>query len=188
MNEERTNITWGRVRHSRLRYDQRNVSPYSLPLHVQSSKKSNGAGLNQAIRCPERELFKSLKLNRNTIDAAYHELAMQGWLTTKPARGTYVAADLPDTVKRDKTKRANDVATKLIHSEERLTLRLSDGSPTSALSPRQPSHKHFAGLSPVSLSLPEASMVILAALELCEMHFLPISATNAAWRQPRPKS
>ncbi|PQA73996.1 PLP-dependent aminotransferase family protein [Brucella oryzae] len=82
-----------------------------------------------------RAFSKSLKLNRNTIDAAYHELAMQGWLTTKPARGTYVAADLPDTVKRDKTKRANDVATKLIHSEERLTLRLSDGSPDVRLVP-----------------------------------------------------
>lgn len=43
-----------------------------------------------------RALAKSLKLNRNTVDAAFHELTMQGWLVAEPARGTFVARDLPD--------------------------------------------------------------------------------------------
>ncbi|KAK0332896.1 hypothetical protein LTR94_023112, partial [Friedmanniomyces endolithicus] len=43
-----------------------------------------------------RTLAATLKLHRNTVDAAYHEAAMQGWLVTEAARGTFVARDLPD--------------------------------------------------------------------------------------------
>lgn len=43
-----------------------------------------------------RTLAKSLKMHRNTVDAAFHELTMQGWLVTEPSRGTFVARDLPD--------------------------------------------------------------------------------------------
>lgn len=42
-----------------------------------------------------RALAKTLNLHRNTVDAAYHEATMQGWLTAQPARGTFVAHDLP---------------------------------------------------------------------------------------------
>lgn len=43
-----------------------------------------------------RVLAQSLKLHRNTVDAAYHELVMQGWLISEPSKGTFVAHDLPD--------------------------------------------------------------------------------------------
>ena len=43
-----------------------------------------------------RALAKSLKLHRNTVDAAYQELTMQGWLVAEPSRGTFVARDLPE--------------------------------------------------------------------------------------------
>ncbi len=42
-----------------------------------------------------RALARTLNLHRNTVDAAYHEATMQGWLTAQPARGTFVAHDLP---------------------------------------------------------------------------------------------
>lgn len=42
-----------------------------------------------------RTLAATLRLHRNTVDAAYHEAAMQGWLVTEAARGTFVARDLP---------------------------------------------------------------------------------------------
>ncbi|MFD1880123.1 PLP-dependent aminotransferase family protein [Paracoccus pacificus] len=42
-----------------------------------------------------RALARSLGLNRNTVDAAFHELTMQGWLVAEPSRGTFVARDLP---------------------------------------------------------------------------------------------
>src|SRR5258708_7933155 len=43
-----------------------------------------------------RALAKTLKLHRNTVDAAYQELTMQGWLVAEPSRGTFVARDLPE--------------------------------------------------------------------------------------------
>ncbi len=43
-----------------------------------------------------RALSTSLKVHRNTVDAAYQELTMQGWLVARPSRGTFVANDLPE--------------------------------------------------------------------------------------------
>lgn len=43
-----------------------------------------------------RALSTSLKVHRNTVDAAYQELTMQGWLVARPSRGTFVADDLPE--------------------------------------------------------------------------------------------
>ncbi|MGV0909663.1 MocR-like pyridoxine biosynthesis transcription factor PdxR [Martelella sp. FOR1707] len=43
-----------------------------------------------------RALARELGVHRNTVDAAYQELATQGWLKAEPARGTFVAQDLPD--------------------------------------------------------------------------------------------
>jgi len=45
-----------------------------------------------------RALARQLGLHRNTVDAAYQELLTQGWLHAQPARGTYVARDLPQPV------------------------------------------------------------------------------------------
>lgn len=42
-----------------------------------------------------RALAQSLGVHRNTVLAALQELSAQGWLRTSPARGTYVASDLP---------------------------------------------------------------------------------------------
>jgi len=39
-------------------------------------------------------------VHRNTVLAAYEELAAQGWLETSPARGTFVARALPDPAPR----------------------------------------------------------------------------------------
>lgn len=81
-----------------------------------------------------RALARSLKLNRNTVDAAYHELTMQGWLVAEPSRGTFVARDLPEFGKFGPPRP---------RSEERrneppppATLHLSDGAPDSRLAPR----------------------------------------------------
>lgn len=42
-----------------------------------------------------RALARQLNVHRNTVDAAYQELLTQGWLRAEPARGTFVAEDLP---------------------------------------------------------------------------------------------
>ncbi|MBN1206697.1 MAG: PLP-dependent aminotransferase family protein [Myxococcaceae bacterium] len=43
-----------------------------------------------------RALAATLRVHRNTILAAYQELEAQGWISTVPARGTFVSSALPD--------------------------------------------------------------------------------------------
>lgn len=82
-----------------------------------------------------RALSRNLKLNRNTVDAAYHELAMQGWLVTAPARGTFVATDLPDMATHPRPARSASPITTPVRTGERALLRLCDGSPDVRLVP-----------------------------------------------------
>lgn len=52
--------------------------------------------LRPGARLPgTRALARALGVHRNTVDAAYQELLTQGWLQAEPARGTFVAQDLP---------------------------------------------------------------------------------------------
>jgi len=45
-----------------------------------------------------RELSASLSINPNTIQRTYRELEREGWLVTRPGKGTFVApADRRDT-------------------------------------------------------------------------------------------
>lgn len=82
-----------------------------------------------------RALSKNLKLNRNTVDAAYHELAMQGWLVTEPSRGTFVAMDLPDMAMPPRASPPQGVVTGLARPAALGILRLSDGYPDVRLVP-----------------------------------------------------
>jgi len=43
-----------------------------------------------------RTLAATLGVHRNTVLAAYDELAAEGWIVREPARGTFVSGDLPD--------------------------------------------------------------------------------------------
>ena len=53
--------------------------------------------LRPGARLPgTRALARQLGVHRNTVDAAYQELTTQGWLHAEPARGTFVAEDLPE--------------------------------------------------------------------------------------------
>lgn len=47
-----------------------------------------------------RALAVSLGVHRNTVLAAYRELSAEGWVTSDPARGTFVSADLPEVAPR----------------------------------------------------------------------------------------
>jgi GntR family transcriptional regulator/MocR family aminotransferase len=80
-----------------------------------------------------RALARTLKLHRNTVDAAFHELTMQGWLVTEPSRGTFVARDLPDIAPARSTPKTEP--TKPAVADARITLRVSDGAPDPRLMP-----------------------------------------------------
>jgi GntR family transcriptional regulator/MocR family aminotransferase len=47
-----------------------------------------------------RSLARTLGVHRNTVIAACRELTAEGWLTTDPARGTFVSRALPDPTPR----------------------------------------------------------------------------------------
>lgn len=80
-----------------------------------------------------RALAKSLKLNRNTVDAAYHELITQGWLVSRPARGTYVADDLPE-MKQSRIRNYKR-PTQVKKNPSSFILKVTEGSPDPRLMP-----------------------------------------------------
>jgi len=83
-----------------------------------------------------RALAASLQVHRNTVDAAYHELAMQGWLEARPARGTFVADDLPDPGGQTASALPpRSPVHPLFRAAPPLTLRVSDGAPDARLMP-----------------------------------------------------
>lgn len=82
-----------------------------------------------------RALARSLRLNRNTVDAAYHELSMQGWLAAEPSRGTFVAHDLPDFGMARARPRSSQAAAPAAVPARRPMLNLSDGAPDARLMP-----------------------------------------------------
>lgn len=81
-----------------------------------------------------RALAKNLRLNRNTVDAAYHELTMQGWLATEPSRGTFVAHDLPD-FRLAPARPARPSTAPVAVPARKPMLNLSDGAPDARLMP-----------------------------------------------------
>jgi GntR family transcriptional regulator / MocR family aminotransferase len=51
-----------------------------------------------------RRLAEILGVHRNTVLAAYTELAMEGWVTTSVKRGTFVSHDVPESSARQGTQ------------------------------------------------------------------------------------
>lgn len=83
-----------------------------------------------------RTLADKLKVHRNTVDAAFHELTMQGWLVPRPSRGTFVAEDLPEIVKSVRSAPAQKPAETSTGLALPPILHISDGAPDSRLMPR----------------------------------------------------
>ena len=83
-----------------------------------------------------RALSASLKVHRNTVDAAYQELTMQGWLVARPARGTFVADDLPEPAGQEAlTSASRSPANPADSGTAPPTLRVTDGAPDARLMP-----------------------------------------------------
>jgi GntR family transcriptional regulator/MocR family aminotransferase len=90
-----------------------------------------------------RALSKSLSLNRNTVDAAYQELIMQGWLATRPSRGTFVARDLPDFATERHVVPPDGTHGPTAACATKPLLSLSDGAPDPRLAPAIPLGQAF---------------------------------------------
>lgn len=90
-----------------------------------------------------RALSKNLGVNRNTVDAAYHELLMQGWLVAEASRGTFVAGDLPDFAQHRPMQQPGGVEKTSAAFGKQPVLNLSDGAPDSRLAPTVPLAQAF---------------------------------------------
>jgi GntR family transcriptional regulator/MocR family aminotransferase len=80
--------------HLSLQGDDRR--PLFLQISHQLTDGIRQGRLRPGHRLPgSRSLADQLGVHRNTIISAYQELVAEGWLTTHPAGGTFVAADIP---------------------------------------------------------------------------------------------
>lgn len=73
-----------------------------LPLFLQIARSISGDVRRGRLRAGDllpssRALATSLEVHRNTVLAAYRELAAEGWIATQTARGTVVARDLAES-------------------------------------------------------------------------------------------
>lgn len=84
-----------------------------------------------------RALAHSLGIHRNTADAAYQELILQGWIFSMPSRGTFVSHDLPRTLRTGRARREHKATTSLrtTQADTRPTLAFSDGAPDARIAP-----------------------------------------------------
>ncbi|MEO0811617.1 MAG: PLP-dependent aminotransferase family protein, partial [Myxococcota bacterium] len=92
-----------------------------------------------------RSLATSLGVHRNTVLAAYDELTAQGWITTRPAKGTFVSAGFPELNAETKKARSKLAPASGYSLPEPITggrvpavgeaLRLDGGLPDSRLIP-----------------------------------------------------
>jgi len=116
-----------------------------------------------------RALGKSLGLNRNTINAAFSELALQGWIETSPSSGTFVSKEIPTSIAQ--TIRTTSVYPAATSNFRKPALNFSDGAPDPRLLPRAELAQSFrrALASPAFLSSrgygdPRGSSELRAAL------------------------
>ncbi len=102
--------------------------------------------LTPGARLPgTRALARELGVHRNTVDAAYQELLTQGWLHSEPARGTFVAKDLPQGMVVSPVVPVREES-----AEVRPALAFTDGAPDPRLVPNKALARGFrrALLSP----------------------------------------
>lgn len=91
-----------------------------------------------------RALSTSLKVHRNTVDAAYQELTMRGWLVARPSRGTFVANDLPEPAGGETLPPTLRAPLDPVGRGTALPkLRVSDGAPDARLMPATPLARAF---------------------------------------------
>ncbi|MBQ7415917.1 MAG: GntR family transcriptional regulator [Oscillospiraceae bacterium] len=79
-----------------------------------------------------RELATELTINPNTIQRAYRELEMQGWIVSVPGKGSFVgSAPTPSEAESrgllDEFDKLTDALTKLGISRQELIQRISEG-------------------------------------------------------------
>ncbi|MGO1343970.1 MocR-like pyridoxine biosynthesis transcription factor PdxR [Chromohalobacter japonicus] len=94
-----------------------------------------------------RTLAQQLSVNRNTVDAAYQELIAQGWAETRPASGTYISRDLPQSSEPSSPSHSSLPPGRSTHSSwtKAPPLSFNDGTPDTQLMPSKALARAFRG-------------------------------------------
>ncbi len=88
-----------------FRIDEREEKTVFLKLTNLISQGILSGRLVQGTMLPgSRSLSKELGINRKTVQAVYEELEAQGWLVTRPRKGTFVADVLPEKKTSNRAK------------------------------------------------------------------------------------
>jgi len=124
-----------------------------------------------------RTLAKELHVHRQTVVAAYDELALQGWIVLQPSRGACVSLSLPDpALQRSAATEAAGVPATMpsrmsVRTDAGAPLVFTDGTPDPRLLPRAELSRAFrralgshAFLSPSGYGDPRGSLRLRAAL------------------------
>ena len=87
-------------------------SPLFVRIAERLSDEIRRGRLRPGDRLPgTRPLADQLGVGRNTVVAAYAELAAEGWVVTRPAGGSFVSSEVPEPRTRRFNQRALDPAT-----------------------------------------------------------------------------
>jgi GntR family transcriptional regulator / MocR family aminotransferase len=79
-----------------LAIDRRDPAPVTVQIARGLAARIRAGALRPGAALPSsRALARALGVHRNTVLAAYGELAAEGWIATHPARGTFVSEALP---------------------------------------------------------------------------------------------
>ena len=73
-----------------LHLDYRDIRPLYAQITDEIRQQISGGVLVQGDKLPSvRELAVELSINPNTIQRAYRQLEMDGWIATEPAKGCF---------------------------------------------------------------------------------------------------
>ena len=73
-------------------------SPLFVKIAARLSQEIRRGRLQPGDRLPgTRSLAEQLGVGRNTVVAAYAELAAEGWIETRPAGGSFVSREVPES-------------------------------------------------------------------------------------------
>lgn len=146
--------------------------PIFLNLAASIIREIERGRLRSGDRLPgTRVLAQTLKLHRNTVDAAFHELTMQGWLVAEPSRGTFVARDLPELGLDEGWRPQSKIEISPIGRSMAPMTTVSDGTPDPRIMPRTELARAFrralstpSFLSGASYGDPRGAIVLREAL------------------------
>lgn len=91
-----------------FRLDQGDHRPLYMQIRERLRELIMTGALSEGERIPSvRELASGLAINPNTIQKAYKELELEGWIYSVPAKGSFVS---PAAARKDEARRAELLA------------------------------------------------------------------------------